>query len=168
MNPDPQAKFADFDLHALEDALDAERRARGLTWAVVARKIGVSASTLRGLGTRRAVEGDGVLQILRWLGRTPESFLPGGGALSVVAAPLPPVTKGVLRFDARALHAALDARRTERRLTWKEVAAAVGGGIEGAALTRLRGGGRVAFPQVMRICGWLGEPVARFVRIARQ
>lgn len=156
---------ADFDLHALQAAIDAECRARGLTWAAAAREVGVSASTLRGLGTRRAVEGDGVLQILRWLGRSAESFLRDGGPVGGVVAPLRTPVGGVLRFDARALYAALDARRREGGMTWTQVAAAIGG-TDAAGLTRLRRGGRVSFPQVMRLCGWLGEPAARFVHVA--
>jgi transcriptional regulator with XRE-family HTH domain len=156
---------AEFDLQALQDALDAERRARGLSWAALARAVGVSASTLRRLGTRRAVEGDGVLQMLRWLGRSPESFVSGGGPRDGDSVALPTAPRGVLRFDARALHAALEARRRDGGMTWEEVAAAIGGTNAGA-LRRLRGGGRVAFPPVMRVCAWLGEPVARFVHLA--
>jgi hypothetical protein len=78
---------------------------------------------------------------------------------------LPAPTGGVLRFDARALHAALEARRTERGMTWTQVAAAVSG-VGAASLMRLRAGGRLGFPQVMRFCAWLGEPAARFIRIA--
>ena len=67
----------EFDLHELQSSVNATRRARNLTWAAAPREVGVAASTLRGLDQRREVEGDGVLQILRWLGRTPESFVPG-------------------------------------------------------------------------------------------
>lgn len=78
-----------FDMDALHAALDDKRRSSGKTWAQVAREVGgvvpgsgksgISASTLSGLHRRRAVEGDGVLQMLRWLGRSPESFLVVGG-----------------------------------------------------------------------------------------
>src|SRR4051812_21369707 len=76
---------ADFDLAALYDALDAQRRARGLTWAAATREINcfstaghpMSASTITGVKSRAIVEGDGVLQMLLWLGRSPESFVPG-------------------------------------------------------------------------------------------
>jgi transcriptional regulator with XRE-family HTH domain len=37
-----------FDARALHGALDAQRAARGLTWAQVAAETGVSVSTLRG------------------------------------------------------------------------------------------------------------------------
>src|SRR5690349_1025398 len=155
---------AEFDLCALQAAVDAGRRSRGLGWTAAAREIGVSVGTLRGLGTRRAVEGDGVLQILLWLGRSPESFVPGCER-DDPSAPLHSPRAGVLRFDARALHTALQERRTQYGMTWAQVAAAIGG-MEAGALMRLRGGGRVSFPQVMRVCAWLGQPAARFVHVA--
>jgi hypothetical protein len=64
----------DFSLEALHAALDAQRRARGLTWSAALREISrvserpgrrLSLSTLKGVGTRRVAEGDGVLQMLR-------------------------------------------------------------------------------------------------------
>jgi hypothetical protein len=94
---------------------------------------------LSGIPRRRVLEGDGVLQMLRWLDRTAESFLtpPGDGD-----PPMPTVERGeILRFDTRGIYAALDAQRRERGFTWQEVAHAVGGAIA-ASLTRLRNGGR--------------------------
>jgi len=153
----------DFDLAALYAALDARRTALGLSWADVGAALGVSAGTLRGLGTRRRAEGDGVLRAVAWLGRSPESFVPGRTA-GEGEAPLPVAAARVLRFDARALYAALQAERVARGLTWRAVAAA--SGVQSAGgLTRLRAGGRVMFPEVMRLLAWLGAPAARFVRL---
>jgi hypothetical protein len=112
------------------------------------------------------IEGDGVLQALRWLRRTPESFVPGHSDGLNEDARLPHVDPHqILRFDAVAIHAALDARRLERQLTWTEVAREIGGG-PAAGLTRLADGGRVSFPHVMRIVRWLGRPAASLTRIA--
>lgn len=152
----------DFDLEALHTALDAHREALGMSWAEVGTALGVSAGTLRALGTRRRAEGDGVLRMVAWLGRTPESFVPGRRPGSD-GAPLPAAARA-LRFDARALYAALETARAARRLTWREVTAASGAGSAGA-LTRLQFGGRVMFPEVMRVLAWLGVPAARFVRL---
>ena len=63
---------ADFDLHALFDALDQERRSRDLSWAAVAREVNrfvtaghpIAASTITGLKHKAAGEGDGILQML--------------------------------------------------------------------------------------------------------
>jgi hypothetical protein len=161
---------ADFDIAALYAALDAERDARGMSWAEVTRAVNalfaratvsqISASTITGIRSRRSVEGDGVLQMLRWLGRTPESFIPG----ATDGAPLPSVgSDKILRFDTRSLFAALDARRVERGIPWTQVAREIGG-VSAASLTRVSDGGRTFFPEVVRITRWLGRPVADFVR----
>ncbi|MEZ5320009.1 MAG: hypothetical protein R2752_21590 [Vicinamibacterales bacterium] len=153
----------DFDLRALGQALDARREALGLSWADVGAALGISPGTLRGLGTRPKAEGDGVLRVIAWLGRSPESF--GPGRTPAEGQPLSPASARTLRFDARALYSALDAERIARGLTWREAAGAAG--VRGAgALTRLRAGGRVMFPEVMRVLAWLDAPAARFVRVA--
>jgi hypothetical protein len=164
----------DFDLQALGAALDAQREARGLSWAAVAGQIhdplvrtpatGVNASTIRGVGTRASAEGDGVLAMLRWLDRTPESFVPGHPWANAEAARLPRVTPGqILRFDVQAIHAALDAQRIAKGMTWAQLAREIGG-FQASGLTRLADGGRIGFPRVMRIFAWLELPAARFTR----
>jgi len=152
----------DFDLIALHAALEARRTALALSWADVGRALGVSAGTLRTLGTRPRAEGDGVLRMIAWLDDSPESFVPGR-LHSAGAMPLPSPARA-LRFDARALYAALDVKRSACGLTWQQVAADAGVGGAGA-LTRLRAGGRVMFPEVMRVLAWLGAPVAQFVQV---
>lgn len=164
----------DFSIAALYAALDAQRGARGMNWQQAAREISapfdkcsakpISASTLRALCAREAVEGDGVLQMLLWLDRTPESFVADSNGVDAQGAALRRLeSHQILRFDAKALFAMLYAKRTERSLTWKQIADAVGG-INAAGLTRLANGGRVAFPQVMRVTRWLGRPAATFTR----
>lgn len=66
--------FARFDVSALYTALDAERTARGLTWAQVQSEVGVSASTMRRMEKGGRMELDGVLFMLQWLGRKAEEF----------------------------------------------------------------------------------------------
>jgi len=160
----------DFDIGALYAALDSQRQARGLSWQQAVREINtlfertparpVSASTVTGMRSRAVIDGDGALQILRWLGRTPESFVPG---VQETAA-LPDVGPDrILRFDAKKIYSALDVQRAERGMTWKQVAEEIGG-FSAAMLTRLSQGGRVGFPHVMRIIRWLGRPAAFFTR----
>src|SRR5262245_17677484 len=68
----------DFDLRGLYEALDERRRERHLSWAAVAAEVNrfrttgrpISVSTMTGLGRRAVAEGDGILQMLVWLGRT--------------------------------------------------------------------------------------------------
>jgi hypothetical protein len=163
---------SDFSLTALYEALDAQRETRGLSWVAVTREINlqsertaqnpIATSTVMGIRTRDVAEADGVLQMLLWLDRTPESFVPGHRG-SEIAARLPKVPRQqLLRFDTRALHAALEAQRTSRNMTWEQVAAELGLGA--TTLTRLELGGRTTFPHVMRMVGWLGKPAAEFTR----
>jgi len=163
-------RFADFDVDALYEALDLQRRARSMSWEQAAQAISglfrdapsrpVSPSTLTGMRGRGVLDGDGVLQMLRWLGRAPESFVPGHAG----AAPLPDVPPNrILRFDTKLIHAALNARRTERGMTWKEVAGEIRGS-SAASLARLAKGGRTGFPHVVRVAAWLGRPVASLTR----
>ncbi len=63
-----------FDARALYEALDAQRRSRGMSWQAVAKEIGVSASTLTRTRRGGRMEADGMLAMVRWLGRTAESF----------------------------------------------------------------------------------------------
>jgi hypothetical protein len=77
----------DFSLRALYKALDAQRRKRGISWAEATRQMGgrsektlglaLSPSTVQATRVRRNAEGDGVLAMLGWLNRSPESFVPG-------------------------------------------------------------------------------------------
>jgi transcriptional regulator with XRE-family HTH domain len=63
-----------FDAQALYAALDAQRQARNLTWQQLAGEIGVSASTMTHTRKGGRMEVDGMLAMVRWLGRTVESF----------------------------------------------------------------------------------------------
>jgi hypothetical protein len=164
----------DFDVDALYQALDAQRRARGLTWPRVMAEINrsskpvprqISASTITGIRDKRVIEGDGVLQMLRWLRLSPERFgPPAPWAESEMRLPAAP-DRCVLRFDTAKIHAMLDARRASRHLTWKAVAEEIGG-VTASSLQRYAAGGRTAFPHVMRIARWLEVPVARLVRVS--
>ena len=162
---------SDFPLKALYDAVDAQREARGLTWTAVVREMSrpltdqpsrsLAVSTVKRLRTNPVAEGDGVLQMLRWLGRSPESFLQD---IEFEASPLlPDVGSGkVIRFDTKRLYAAVNAMRISRRLTWQEAACEMGS--TPSSLMHLSKGGRTGFPHVMRITRWLHAPVAQFVR----
>lgn len=170
-------QLARFDMQALYRALDEARLARGLTWAALAaeinkpfegtRLIPIVVGTLRGMNKKSSVTSGVVLQVLRWLGRPPESFLSGSSANSAAGKDLPePGPMRILYFDTRAMHAALDAERTKRGLTWKQVAAQMPGFTE-AMLRNLASGPLIGFPRAMLIPQWLGRPATDFVRIER-
>jgi len=63
-----------FDTRALYEALDAQRVARDMSWADVAQEIGIAATTLKNTGKGGRLEADGMLNMVRWLGRTVDSF----------------------------------------------------------------------------------------------
>jgi hypothetical protein len=119
---------ADFDIAALHAALDALRSERGMSWKAVADEVNragetsdvhpISPSTISGMKSKRyGVEGDGVLQMLLWLDRSPESFVPGHPGAGHSDARLPRVTgSSILRFDVPAISAKLDAQRAARAL----------------------------------------------------
>jgi hypothetical protein len=82
----------------------------------------------------------------------------------VATAPLPDAgPRRILRFDAQARHAALDAARLERGLPWKQVAAELPGFAAGM-LRNLVTGPAIGVPRVMTITHWLNCPAASFVR----
>lgn len=164
----------DFSLQALYHALDEQRQTRGLSWAQVAREINgppeqvgghaLSASTITGTRIRRVAEADGILQMLRWLNRQPESFIPGQLQSTNSSASFPQVGQHqVLRFNTKIIYDALDAQRSERNLTWAQVGKELG--LSASSLTYLAKGGRTSFPSVVRITGWLGRPTAEFTHV---
>ena len=165
------AGSGDFDTAALYRAIEDHRLARGVTWAEVARDINslfrdassspISVTTLRSLQTRTVVEGDGVLQVLRWLDAAPERFMPG----TTRSEALPHARADqLLRFDTQRVYVALDARRHERGISWKQVAYEIPG-TSASSLTRLAHGGRTSFPQIGRIAQWLERTIASLVRV---
>jgi len=168
---------SDFSLSGLYAAMDAVRAARGLSWRDIVREINapfahvssrpIALSTVTSTRTKAVAEGDGVLQMLRWLQRTPESFVVDGDGLDGLSAErfaLPqPRPDQILRFDTRKLYAALNAHRVEAGKTWDQVASDIG--VSASSLTHLSRGGRTGFPHVVRVTRWLGRPVADFTRV---
>lgn len=66
-----------FNPRALFAAMDAQRAARGISWAQVGAETGVSPSTLTRIRLGGRMEVDGMLSMVRWLNRTVESFTYG-------------------------------------------------------------------------------------------
>jgi hypothetical protein len=164
----------DFDLGALYDALDEKRRSLDLTWAALTQQVNRHRTTLRpiapssitGLKDKGDGEGDGILQMLLWLERSPESFIPDVPDAGEARYRLPELTTGqILRWDTKALFAALDEQRRARGMTWALVARDLGGFTPGM-LTNLAKGPRIGFPRVMRLVRWLDRPAVTFTRIA--
>jgi hypothetical protein len=110
-----------FDMKLLRVTLDAERRSHRLSWIELAADINrpfqgtpsipINVSTIKGMAAKSSVTSAVVLQVLRWLGRTPESFLSGYDRSPQAEERLPdPGPSRILRFDTKALYASREAR----------------------------------------------------------
>lgn len=88
-----------------------------------------------------------------------------GSTVDVGATQLP--TAGPdrrLRWDLSELHAALDAARRDRNLTWAGLAGELG--CTASRLTNLRTAKLADMELMMRITQWLGRPAAGFIHAA--
>ncbi len=174
----------EFDGEALYAALDAKRLAEGLSWPGAAAAIWdmapalnaardarglanhpISPSTLRNLGKRGNTSCQHALFFLRWLDRTPESFLVG--AALDAGEPLPACGPDRRpHWDLKALHAGLTESRTNRGVTWVQIAQTLRcqpGQLTGLRTARYATGMLLA----MRITQWVGRPAADFIYRAR-
>jgi hypothetical protein len=168
-----------FDAHALFVAMDRLRIDRGLSWRQVADQIWeqsaelnrhrndhpISPSTITGIATRGDTTCQHALFFLRWLGRSPESFLTTPPA-DADATRLPAVGADKrLRWNLAALYDALDARRRDHHLTWKELARALR--CSEHQLTGIRTAKyAIGMTLAMTIVVWLERPAAAFVYAA--
>jgi hypothetical protein len=169
----------EFDGMALFEAMDAHRVSRGLSWPQVADELWelsavlnsrrhdhpISPSTLSGMARRGNTSCQHALFILRWLGRTPESFLTGEDGANG-GSPLPEVGPDRrLRWDLKALYDAMDKRRREDGLTWPQLAV-----VLRCTPSQISGLRKVRFAinikLVMRVVQWTGRPAADFVYAA--
>ena len=70
----PMTDKGRFNPRALYRAMDAQRVARGMSWTEVGRELGIAASTLTRTRLGGRMEVDGMLAMVRWVGRSVESF----------------------------------------------------------------------------------------------
>lgn len=63
------------DARGLYHALDAQRRARGLSWRQLAEESGVSPSLLTRMGNGHRPDLDGFIALVQWLGSPAEDFM---------------------------------------------------------------------------------------------
>lgn len=166
--------YGDFDVAVFHAAVDEEREARTLTWAGVARELNrpiahlsqvhpYSASTLAGMTSRRAdlLNPHMVMNLLRWLGRTAESFVPGHPDAAMAAMMADDAPRGLGRWDFSELHHAIQARCVERGITMADAAAAIG--VPSASLHKVEAGrGTIGVRALIRMAMWLGRPATDF------
>jgi hypothetical protein len=153
-----------FDPQSLYDAVDAQRRERGMTWTDLTKELRVSTSTIKSMTKRKwGIELDGVIGLARWVGRTVESFAGADGG--------PPPRPGsyaktgrFLRFNTAELYAAVNEERDRRALTWDQVAAEIwpSGPWGPSQLRRMAKGGRSDVSSALAICEWLGRTIQSF------
>ena len=166
----------DFDALGLYAAMDAKRTQLGLSWQRAAFEIWnqsselnqrstghpISPSTLTGIANRADTSCQHALFFLRWLGRTPESFLAVPPPIEKQTA-MPAAGPGDrLRWNLSAVYEALDTQRRERDLTWKELAKKLrctDNQLRGIRIARYAIGMRL----MMRIVQWVEQPAATFI-----
>jgi len=148
-----------FNGPALYAALDEQRQVYGLSWHELASQIGVADSTIRNTRNGGTMETDGVLAMLRWLKRRPEDFVRGAKPILAGAT----VSRKFGRLDTAALCEALDAKRRSRGLTWRALAAEIGG-VSPSMLTHLSRGGRAEISLVLAAAAYLDREILSFTR----
>jgi hypothetical protein len=168
-----------FDATAFFEAIDAQRIQGGLSWRQVADQIWeqsaalnrqrqdhpISPSTLTGIARRGDCTCQHALFFLRWLGRTPESFLTSPLTSNGAALPAAGPDRR-LRWDLAALYEALNSRRLERQLTWVELAdqlRCTANQLTGIRTARYAIGMKLA----MKIVQWLECPASTFIYAAK-
>ncbi len=165
-----------FDAGALYLALDARRTELGLSWRGAADQIWeqssdlndrrrdhpISPSTLTGMAKNPRTSCQHALFMLRWLGRTPESFLRGAGRDDRHFALPEAGPDRRLRWSLKLLYASMDEKRRQEGLTWPALGAVLEcspNQLTGLRTARYATGMDVA----MRIVQWIGRPAADFV-----
>jgi hypothetical protein len=177
------AEIREFDGKTLYATLDRKRQAEGLSWPAAAAAIWemasvlnaaratrgrpnhpISPSTLQRLGEAGNTSCQHALFFLRWLGRTPESFLAGAALDDGVPLPICGPDRRP-RWDLKALHGGLNEARRSRGATWAQTAQDLRcqpGQLTGLKNARFATGMLLA----MRITQWTGRPAADFIYVA--
>lgn len=156
-----------------------KRTALGLSWTGVADQLWalssdlndrrrdhpISPSTLTKMATKPRASCQHALFMLRWLDRSPESFLRGAtGDDPRFALPRAGADRR-LRWALQILYAAMDEKRQEAGLTWVALATILG--CTHNQLTGLRTAKfAVGMDLAMTIVQWLDRPAAEFVHPA--
>jgi hypothetical protein len=167
-----------FDGDAMIRVLNAQRAHRGLDLTALAGELWQQSCELNaelsdhslcpGALVRTAKQGSMSCQyaaiILRWIRRAQEEFLTGP-VVDVGDGRLPEAGPNRrLRWDLRQLHAALNAYRLERQLTWTALAEELD--CTPNRLTNLRTGRLADMDLTMRITQRIGLPAAAFIHPA--
>jgi hypothetical protein len=168
-----------FDVEALYSALDDKRNSVGISWPAVANHLWslsselndrrrdhpISPATLTNMAKKPRISCQHALFMLRWLGRTPESFLRGATVDDERFALPSAGPDRRLRWSLKLLYASMDVKRRQDGLTWSALAA-----ILACSPNQLTGLRTAKFATdmnlAMRIVQWIGQPAANFVYVA--
>jgi hypothetical protein len=165
----------EFSITDLYGALDEQRIDRGLSWHQVASEIWdqsrelndrrrdhpISPATLTGMKSRGATSCQHALFMLRWLARTPESFLAGGSEVPESTFPVVGPDRR-LRWNLAKLYDAMNEQRGVRALAWAELALTLR--CTSSQLTGLRTAKFATnIALAMRITQWLTRPASDFI-----
>jgi hypothetical protein len=172
-----------FEVGALYAALDEKRTGLSISWQAVANEIWqlssdlndrrkdhpISPATLTNMAKNPRTSCQHALFMLRWLGRSPESFLEGAegatGDDERFALPVAGADRR-LRWALKLLYASMDEKRRQEGLTWAALAAVLG--CSANQLTGLRTAKfATGMDLAMRIVQWLGRPASDFVYRAK-
>lgn len=160
-------------------ALEAERTKHGLDWTDVARDMwdesaqlnaeladhGLCQGALIRTAKRATMSCQYALVILRWIHRAPEDFL-SGPVVDVGETRLPAAGPDRrLRWHLSEVHAAINARRQDRQLTWAQLGEIID--CTPNRLTNLRTARLADMALTMRVTQWIGRPAAHFIHPAR-
>jgi hypothetical protein len=168
MLPAVRVPRAGFDPQALYDAVDAQRRERGMTWAELSRELYISTTTIKSMPKRQwGIELDGVIGLASWVGRTVESFAGRDGG-----PPPEPKRAGAAwpftRFNTAGLYEAVNGERHRRGMTWDQVAREIwpNGPWGARQLQKMASGGRSDVYSALAVCQWLGTTIQSYQRKA--
>ncbi|HEY2213683.1 MAG TPA: hypothetical protein VGH31_01415 [Acidimicrobiales bacterium] len=168
-----------FDGRALYAALNDKRTQSDLSWKGVADQLWelsselngqrndhpISPSTLTKMAEKPSTSCQHALFMLRWLNRSPESFLKGATDDERFALPAVGPDRR-LRWALKLLYAAMDEARRQQELTWVALATVLG--CTSNQLTGLRTAKfATGMDLAMRIVQWLDRPAADFIYPAR-
>lgn len=148
-----------FDYRAVGEAVESRRQELNLTPSGLIRSINwLSAAPLARLRQGGTNTCQHVVGLLRWLGRSPESFSPG-----MVDGPecrIPDFGPYAVRWNMATLWEAADALRTDRGQSWDEVREATR--YSHVESIRLETYG-IKMHHAMNVVRWLGQPAATFM-----
>ncbi|MEY2469751.1 MAG: hypothetical protein QOF21_2449 [Actinomycetota bacterium] len=152
----------DFDYRGVWQAIEAERIARGLSRTAAVKDIHwLEARVINNLEHGIGTTCQHITGLLRWLGRSPESFMPGIKDRPEYA--IPDVGPFAVRWSMPALYDAVDARRAELGMSWQQV----GDELNWPTVKALKNS-KYGIPMdlAMRVTRWLGQPAATFMYAA--